>query len=55
MTASCRAALTYIGGKPMGEIQDTGGPLLPAPYMYWTVGYYLTPDGARQAHRRLQP
>lgn len=50
-----QGSLTYIGGKPMGEIQDNGGPLLPAPYMYWTVGYYLTPDGANSLINGFNP
>ena len=41
--------LVYLGAKLMDKkpSHDLGGPMFPAPYAYWTVGYQITRSTAR--------
>ena len=43
-----RGDVVYLGGKFMADHEPIQGELIPAPYTYWTVGYWVSQYAARQ-------
>ncbi len=53
--APLRGDMTYLGGKFLDEPGDPVEGLLQAPYIYWTIGYWLSREAAARLAEAVNP